>query len=112
MRFRPDGGIHQQPQHSAKATRAALEARSAAESEDAESVFNTRRYESEIERAEARVADAEAASAAPAAGQAGQTPGAGSPEAGGENAPSTDAVPNGPVGEGVDSAPEAAEGPA
>jgi hypothetical protein len=56
MRFRPEGGIHQQ-QHatSPKAERAAQEARQAAETGGTENVFNTKRYEAEIERTEAQV---------------------------------------------------------
>lgn len=58
MRFRPEGGIHQQHATSPKAERAAQEARQEAESGATENVFNTRRYESEIERTEAQVAAA------------------------------------------------------
>ncbi len=54
MRFRPEGGLQQQQQNNPQATRAALDARADAESGAGESVFNTRRYESEIDSAQAR----------------------------------------------------------
>src|SRR4029450_2064852 len=54
MRFRPTRGIHpHQHQTSPKIERAAQDAGTEAESGVSESVFNTRRYESEIEHAEA-----------------------------------------------------------
>jgi ribonuclease G len=56
---------------SAKAERAAQEARQAAESGSEEAVFNTGRYESEIEQTENQVAAAEARSRGEAAGAAG-----------------------------------------
>ncbi|MCC7374791.1 MAG: Rne/Rng family ribonuclease [Verrucomicrobiales bacterium] len=53
MRFRPDGGI-QNHSNSPKNDRSSQEARAAAESDGGESVFNTRRYQSEIEASEAK----------------------------------------------------------
>ncbi len=78
MRFRPEGGLHVH-QVSPKQERAAQEARVEAESGEGEAVFNTRRYESEIERAEAKasaVPPAAAGADAPAPASAEGTPGA------------------------------------
>ncbi|MBL9126396.1 MAG: ribonuclease E/G, partial [Verrucomicrobiales bacterium] len=109
MRFRPDGGMHNQNPISPKAERAAQEARQAAESGSEESVFNTKRYESEIERTEAQVAASES--------QPQTQPGGVSPEgtpvpAGGDGAPvATDAkgdgAPTGGAGDAAASAPGA-----
>ncbi|MBL9138245.1 MAG: Rne/Rng family ribonuclease [Verrucomicrobiales bacterium] len=53
MRFRPEGGMQNHP-NSPKNDRASQEARAAAESDSGENVFNTRRYQSEIEASEAK----------------------------------------------------------
>lgn len=53
MRFRPERGI-QAPPTSPKAERAAQEARAAAQSDEGENVFNTRRHAQEIEAAETK----------------------------------------------------------
>ncbi len=71
MRYRPEGGGQAIPPVSAKAERAAQEARQAAESGSEEAVFNTGRYESEIEQTENQVAAAEARSRGETAGAAG-----------------------------------------
>jgi ribonuclease G len=107
MRFRPEGGLQQQQQNNPKATKAALEARTDAESESPESVFNTRRYESEIEQAETRASGPEPASAsAPTGADAGG--GAGSPPAGEAGGGSTAMVPvgDGAMAESADAEPE------
>jgi ribonuclease G len=105
MRFRPEGGLQQQQQNNPKATKAALEARTDAESESPESVFNTRRYESEIEQAETRASGPEPASAPTGADAGG---GAGSPPAGEAGGGSTAMVPvgDGAVAESADAEPE------
>jgi ribonuclease G len=53
MRFRPDGGMQNHP-NAPKNDRTSQEARAEAESDSGESVFNTRRYQSEIEAAETK----------------------------------------------------------
>jgi ribonuclease G len=105
MRFRPEGGLQQQQQNNPKATKAALEARTDAESESPESVFNTRRYESEIEQAETRASGPEPASAPTGADAGG---GAGSPPAGEAGGGSTAMVPvgDGAMAESADAEPE------
>ncbi len=93
MRFRPEGGLHNPPPNNPKATRAALEARTDAESNNPETVFNTRSHESEIEQAEARAVSGEPLPPA----------GPGSPAPDSEIDPNTASAENqGPVADGPD----------
>lgn len=115
MRFRPEGGLHHQQQNNPKATKAALEARTDAESETPETVFNTRRYESEIEEAEGRAVAADPTAPAPTEATGGSGPAPASPAS-----PTSPASPGGAVVAGApgsnppgggESAPETAADP-